>query len=688
MKDSNLIASVALFGELYNSDKYQNVSDIIAEFIKGAVRTETLWSTNSTELTLALQRIYEFYIPEAVIKATIKKKLQKVYTYTAGRYFFDKDLLEKDSNSFNVEMQEITDTQNQILEGLFEYVETNTSNLLDEFSKKEVTDNFIKWLLDNGYSEKYSNVISAYIVANKKNHSFIKNLNQVREGLILYQGIRYTSDVNDLGNWNTELKIFLNTEILFNAAGYNGELYKEIFFDFHKLVTKINQKSRNTNGEKLIELRFFPETESEIDYFFQVAESIKRGTRSLDPSKTAMRSIIQDCPTPTDIQLKRTKFYQEIKQLGIIRQDSNISAYSFHDYIVENELVVESLEKESKEKGKSFNKDEYDHFCKMFTKINYYRGGVNDVKFERIGHIFLAGNRFALWLSNHPKVKFKESDIAFALDIEYVTCRFWFKLCKGFGDSAALPKSLEVVTKAQVILSSQVNSFVGKKYDEFQQAFDRGELKKEDFLELSYSLREKAMRPEDIDEVSLDDSLGIIYEEDYMEQFYRDKVLREQQVNELRNEKTILSQEVDVLRERERKREIEETENKRLADRAIYLEQKQLQYKKSSRGDIWYFIRAGLALYIAGLLLAISKHPEIAKAVEAYALWGTFIIVLLALLGAWELFGRTFIRDKERVKRGRTALLVLFRNEEKARKMNLLQQEWISEYDTANPSQI
>jgi hypothetical protein len=684
MKESNLIASVALFGELYNNDKYNNITDIIAEFIKGAVCSEHLYSSNSTELTLALQRIFEFSIPEAVVKTTLKNRLKKFYTYENGRYYFDSKELEKGYATFNQEYDEINTIQTHILKGLFEYIETNASIVLEDKSKKEVTDNFVKWLLDNGYSEKYTNVISAYIVTNKNNFEFIKNLNQVREGLILYQGIKYTSDVNDLGNWNSELKIFLNTEHLFNAVGYNGEVYKQIFYDFLELVNKINQKSRNRKGDKLIELRYFHETELEIDSFFQTAELIKRGNRALDPSKAAMRSILQGCQSPADIKIKRTNFIKEINQLGISLQETNTSAYAYHDYIVEDESIVGMLEKESKEKGKLFNKDEYDHFCRMFTKINYYRGGVNDNKFEKIGHIFLTANRFALWLAHNPKVKFKENDIPFAADIEYITSRFWFKLCKGFGESASLPKSLEVVTKAQVILSSQVNSSVAKKYDDLQQAYKERNFDKEQFLALSYSLREKTMMPEDIDDLTVENSLDFILEEDYIETFYRDKELREQHVNELEQQKNVLQREVEVLKDNERKRIAEEKEKQRLEDLDTFLDARAKEHTRSVKNDIFYFFKAGLFLYLALLLIFLIKVPVISTEIDKIGIWGYAIIITLAFFGASELFVRTFIWDKERVKRGRNLFWLSFNKKAKEEKMAEIQQEWIFEFDSTN----
>ena len=76
MNENNLIASVALFSELYNTEKYTNVTDILAEFIKGVVVQENKWTINSTELTFLLEKIYDFKIPESVVRTTVRNRLK------------------------------------------------------------------------------------------------------------------------------------------------------------------------------------------------------------------------------------------------------------------------------------------------------------------------------------------------------------------------------------------------------------------------------------------------------------------------------------------------------------------------------------------------------------------------------------------------------------------------------------
>jgi hypothetical protein len=275
MKDKNLIASVALFSELYNSDTYKNIPEIIAEFIRGAIIFENKYSFNSTELKDLLNRIYGFDIPESVIRTTLQNKF-KDEIKRENNYFHFNDSIKNRQLNINSDFNEISKSQNQVIEDIYTFIETKKRISLETSDKREILENVFHFLMDNGYSEKYSDLISAYVLTKEKDNYLRELFNSIKEGLILYQGINYTADINQLGSWNNDLTIYLGTEHLFNALGYNGILYKEIFDDFNKLVFEINSSHKNTKRKK-IELKYLEETKIEIDNFFQTAESIKKG---------------------------------------------------------------------------------------------------------------------------------------------------------------------------------------------------------------------------------------------------------------------------------------------------------------------------------------------------------------------------------------------------------------------------
>ena len=78
MKKQNLIASLALFSELYNNKR--KISEVLADFIISAMQLKNFVPCNSTDIKLMLKDEYGFDIPESVIRTTLKglKKDNKV----------------------------------------------------------------------------------------------------------------------------------------------------------------------------------------------------------------------------------------------------------------------------------------------------------------------------------------------------------------------------------------------------------------------------------------------------------------------------------------------------------------------------------------------------------------------------------------------------------------------------------
>lgn len=652
MKESNLLASVALFSALYNQDNYTNISDILAEFIKGAVITENKWTINSTELTSLLEKVYAFKIPESVVRTTVNTRLKNVGKNLQGHYVFDSTI----SDEFKV-INENYDTilvvQKQITDALIGFIELKINNPLSETEIDTIQQNFKSYILDSGNSDKYSKLISAFLIKNKGDLIFTKNFNLIREGVILYQGIKYTADLNELGKWNTELSIFLSTEHLFNALGYNGSLFQQIFDDFYGLVLEINSSGKSKHGEKLIELRYFQETKEQVDAFFQTAEYIFKGTATLDPSKTAMKSILDGCKSLSDIKSKRVKFDLELRQKGILYKEFSQSVYSYPDYVVEDQKIIEELNKEAIKNHRPFDEHLCRQFMQIFTKINYYRGGESKTKFENIGSILITGNRFALFLAHQTKVKFKDDDIPFAKDIDFITNKFWFKLKKGFGKTQFIPKSFDVITKAQVVLSAQLNQTVSKEFDKLQQQFKDGNLTKEEALERSYVLREKTATPEQMTPESVENSLAFLNNDEFFEDYYREKEKKHIDLLEVSEERDRLKAEIDKLNEIERQRIEDAQLLKHESEKGVYIEQKWKMYFSKRWKEFGYFIFVCfMTLLPLFITLFLKGNKDINEQIEKLGTKQNWIWGGLALVFAIELLGRSYLFNKDKTKSG------------------------------------
>lgn len=506
MKKSKLIASVVVFKELHDNNK--DIYDIIAEFLKSSILSNKKWHFNSTELTDLIERDFDFDLPEAVIKTTLKKRLVRegFLKFEKGEYHvteIDGSL----SSGFEEKYKTKRDIYKATEEEFIGFIQSNRVEPLKEKEIEIIRDNLKQYLLGNGVNEPFTQEISAFIIQNQNNIEFKERLNDIKEGLVLYTGVRYTADLNELGKWSNELTIYLDTDIIFYFAGFNGGIYKDIFNDFHKLVREINHGTKT----KKIKLKYFEETEKEIIDFFHVATLIVERKTTLDPSKTAMKEIVNGCSTKSDIIVKKNKLFIDLKTAGIIKEEE-ANYYENHNYVVEGNEVIDELKKISDNKSRGFNEEKCQNYLKLFTKVNSLRRGSNNLGFDKCRFIMLTGNKFVHYLAHSNKVKPSEKDIPFATDIDYITDKFWFKLKKGFGKSDDKPKSFDIITKAQIVLSAQVNSTVQEKFTALNDSYNSGKITKEEAISLNYELRESSLKPEDVTQESLDVSITFINE--------------------------------------------------------------------------------------------------------------------------------------------------------------------------------
>jgi len=578
MNESKLLASVSLFRELYDNKK--DIYDVLSGFIQAGIIHNRKWVFNSKDITYLLKQEFDFDIPEAVIKSTLKNRLKKsgfITNINGGYSVSSREISTKDSLSNDVEKTQ--EKHEKAIVDVLKYISTSEfSTLKPTPTKDQISKALNNFLLDNKITDLHSQIISSFLIKKSKSWEYTRNLNIIKEGLVLYAGIRYTADLNELGAWKDEITIFLDTEHLFSAAGYNGLVYQEIFDDFYNLVTEVNRYSQRKKQRDTIHLRYFEENKQEIENFFHVARLIIENAAQLDPSKTAMVSIIEGCKTRSDILAQKTSFYSSLKSMKI-KLEENRNYYLDTSYNIEDPITSEILEKRCSAKNINFNENQCHNFLKLFTKINVLRQGINNTSFEKSKYIFLTGNKFAQFLAFQPEIRFKEKDIPFATDIYFLTNRLWFKLKKGFGTNVNTPKSFDIVTKAKIVLSSQINTTVSKEYENLKNNYNNNKISKDEALSLNYELRSKTSKPEELNEMNIDNALSFL-NEDSLERY--------------REEKTILLQKV-----KEGKKAKEELQKIKFAQKIKSRKEKKIVIKKQLN---WLFLENVLAF----LLLLIS----------------------------------------------------------------------------------
>lgn len=480
-KKSNykLLAAYALFKELTKNGKH--IHDVLSDFLIDIINSEQLFSFSVSTINGHLKNIYEFNIPDAVVKTLLKKI--KFLKYELQVFtVIDKEAL--GMCQINSQEVEIEKKNNKIIEKLYSYIVKKQDHALSSNEKNKILQSFTDFILDDSGDNCYSDEISLFIVSNQEDEEFINDLQTIKDGVILYTGIKYNQNFNLHASWKSKMTIYLNTEILFHLSGYNGTIFKTLFFDFYNLAKEIN------SHQKYIYLKFFQETKEEVEYFFNKAEKIVQGLDSLNPLNTAMSTIVDGCKDVTDIIAKKVKFYALLGNLGILEETEEVT-YSEENYKY-NILSTDTL-KEEYENDKS---DSTDMYLKILNRISVKREEREKYNLEDIGYIFLTENRKVRNIAWNEEIK-EQGVVPLSTTLQFLTNKFWFKLNKGFGGTD-LPSSFSVITKAQILLSHHISEKLNKEYYKLKKNIDGNGLTEDEVVLILHELRERAKFPEDI----------------------------------------------------------------------------------------------------------------------------------------------------------------------------------------------
>ncbi|GLB47995.1 hypothetical protein [Neptunitalea lumnitzerae] len=507
MNEKNLLASLAVFRELY--DKETDIYNIIASFVNDLILQDKTISFTISEISKSFNNKYEFNIPSSVIKTSLKRL----------------DYLTKSGNSYIVNINQLNNTDvidnkklienshNEIFNKLTEYVEDKKKLKLSENEINKLHHNFCNYLLDENNGDDYLEFISSFIISHQNDNDIQKKINVIREGVILYSGIKYTNDsynYNDFGNWRHELNIFLDTEIIFHLQGYNGEVYKEIAEDFLKFTKEINSKSKKN---KLIKLYYFPEVKNEIDKFFHKAKFILEGKVNLNPKVTAMVEILNGCSTNSDLQNKKSDLYTFLYRNGIEEFTKNIDVTDSQNRefnIISQDVITEV--------NSYLGIDNCENLLDLFNKISILRRNNNEENFENIRYILLSGNNKTLSAAFNTSV-YERFRVPLATNLNFIINRFWFKLNKGFSQKD-FPSSFSILTKSQIVLSKVLNDNIGEKFDDLELKYNKGEITRDQAVNRLKDLRVSTKKPEEIKQEITDEVLDFITVdslEDYIE---------------------------------------------------------------------------------------------------------------------------------------------------------------------------
>jgi len=606
LRESKCLASLAVFRELYNSEK--DIYGIIGEFLKEIITSNGKHQFSLTEISQLLNDTYDFKIPEAIVNTALSR-FKDSFTKTQGLYTITNQSAFSITGKLTGTHTEIRSSNEIIISNLFKFIEEEKKSALTEEEKEKVVHSFCSFIIDESTVQDYSQYISAFILKGKQDTNFTSQLNTIKEGVVLYTGLKYNSNLNELGSWNTDLTIYVETEILFHLAGYNGQLYEILFNDFFSLVKEINQKGLKKDGKRLIHLKYFSEIKDEVERFFKKAEFIVSGKDKANPSKTAMTSIIDGCTSPAEIIEKKTRFFELLKSNSILEDDySNYYSDYNYRYNIEDPDLLTIL-------ADNTGIEDISIYLKYLNYINIHRKGESDKGFENVGFVLLSGTSNTLHLAWNENLK-PNGNVPLASNLSFLTNKLWFRLSKGFG-KGDYPKTFDIVTKAQIVLSTQLNDSVGDKFNELQTNFKNGKLTEIQAVASIAELRRQAKRPEEINEFDIEDVLRSI-EESSIENYLKEQELLKNQVHKQEEENKKLKESLENaekekkqkekayedsirLKEQENIKKEAELEKYRDAERKL-TETKFKRKRKLKKAEIailfLVFIAGGILLYV------------------------------------------------------------------------------------------
>ncbi|MEC7772875.1 MAG: hypothetical protein VX798_16970 [Bacteroidota bacterium] len=607
--NKEFLASTSVFAEMANNQV--DLQKIINEFIINTYILNDAYSQDSNQIRSELVRHFDINVPEAIIRTQLKRLVKEnALTKTDGQFIITAE--ERAARGYlSNDMEEKKVLQSRILNNLIDYVEFQKGPLNSK-QKLELENSFIEYLFDQSKEVEHNTLISAFIVKNEKELDFLKELNLIREGATILKGIYYTNDFNDKIIWSKQLTIFLDTEHLLSLTGLNGETFKEMLMDFYNLVREINQKSKSKPKQgNIIQLKLTKSVKKEIENLFYVAKKIIEGKATLYPGKTAIKNIVEGCKESSDITRRESEFFTGLKTMGIYEAEE-LDLFENSKYNVVDKTAIEKYSDEKSE-------EEINKILEEFTYVNILRKGVNKRGFDNIGYIIMTGDRVTRMMSYDNELKLEDSDFSFATDVYYVTQRFWFKLNKGLGFMSPLPSTLNVVNKARVIISSQINSSVRNRFNKLEKEIETGSRTEEELKEYYYRLRANTFSPESISQETLDDHITFLYSNDDLESYLRNR-----------------SAEKSALKERNQQVTLLEEENQKKKSENIAIRESLIQNSEKSAKKLFkvYKVAAILSIILIIILIAfigslLKQESDSTLSVVAYILSAISILISL-----------------------------------------------------------
>lgn len=580
------MAALAVFNSLYNVQK--DIYTVMSEFIKQIYAINGLPSGYTLE-ELREELINQFgfdNIPYAVVKNAVTRKLSLEKDSISGRYFIPAE--QRDSyETISNELEEAEKDSELILTALINFYERQEKEQASKIVKDELQQALYQYLFNDKYYSKYSNIINLFIIKNEENEHFQSKLQPILEGCLIQAALKYQSSPNQLDKFNNTLYIYLDTEIIFHLAGYNGPFYQTLVQEFIQQVVNMNKEiSKRHNDEKIL-LRYFEEVDKEIGNFFERAESIVKGKVPLDRTNNAMVTIVQDCHSASDVLAKKSELNLLLNKYKIILENKfNYYEHDREKYNIEDSIFISNI----------VNHDEKEKIVKsliLLSHVNVRRGNRPQQIFNNIGCILLTGNETTRRLSLDERVLTK-GNVPLATDLAYLTNRFWFTTHQSFSKKNDL-QSFKISTRARIAISANIARKAQIEYNKILQEYTDGQLSNESIAERLSELHQLPTMPESVgnEEENIADYYTILNANDI------ERLIEEKNIERNRQKEIISEKDQEILEKDKRIIELEERPLRFFLHIVLFL-----------RSIVLYAVVIGTIICIIFAIIDICKEPK------------------------------------------------------------------------------
>lgn len=512
------LAAIASFRILF--DKQKDSYEVLRCFIRNTLAKHSMRLFTVAELLANLEDDFGFgKLPVFVVEKAVKPLTT---AHTKNGYTCEE--LPADESDLSRDLQQSDNDIQNVLDLLYQYVQDKRSIILTDFDKHKLEYDLSNFLLTNKAEDDDSVTISSFVVDNSCNLKVQKTLDEMREGMILYSGLSYSTTKDASDKWKSQLIVFLDTELLFHASGLNGELKKKVFDDFKELVDEVNADSQNKKGRKLIRFKCFDYVYKEVDAVFKNAQDIVEGKAKLAPGKTAQEILIKDVHDPSEIVRKRVDFEDVVKSLDIEDDEEpegyyHTSTYAFN---LEDPQTIESLKGIFIDENRVTDKRIMDSLQSL-SYVNVRRKTYVPKDFEQCRYILLTENNTTKRISRAPEVH-NQGVVPLCTDLYFFTNRLWTRLGKGFGESTT-PSIFSAASKARFIIASKLDMIVTAEYDNLCKEYDAGKLTDDQASSFLYQLKTMAKNPEEIENSDIVD-LNLSVNGSRLEQHIQEQALK------------------------------------------------------------------------------------------------------------------------------------------------------------------